>query len=73
VVLSQPSDDRGGDIFATIILQEMTARLKLLVRLAGGSRYTLNEFVMEVAEDSVVRAPQGQKRLLPPIKYCPGG
>jgi hypothetical protein len=73
VALSQPSNHRGGDIFATIILQEMTTWLKLLVRLTGGARYTLNEFVMEVTEDSVVRAPQGQQRLLPPIKYCPGG
>ena len=71
MALGQPSDNSGGDVFTTIILQEMAPRLKLLVRLSASTGHSLNEFMMEVAEDTVVGAPQGQERLFPPVKYFP--
>ena len=70
--LRHPRNERGSDVFAAIILQEMTSRFEFLMWLAGGTGNPFDEFVVPLTEDGVARACQCEERFGPLFVDGPG-
>jgi hypothetical protein len=60
-----PRDERGGNVLAPVVLDEMSAGSEFLMRLSDRSRDTGSEVGCQVAEHRVLGAPQGEERLGP--------